>query len=331
MSKLSRYLDIRSGNIMVVTDLHGDGDAFDRYVTTFETLRREGEVDRLIFLGDLIHGYGSPEEDDSLRMILDVIALREKYGDDTVTMVLGNHEMPHIYGVSLAKGDLEFTPRFERALGKHRKKITNFLMKLPFAVRTSAGVLLCHAGPDSDSVRNIGRLRHFSHKTLLNDATKTLNAQDDIDAVYNSYAELSGGGKSYAQLAQEYLAVENEDDPRFSHLLRALFISERDHRFSYLWDFLFSQNERGISMVVYEKICDKYLGEFSANAYAEQKVCVSGHIRVQGGFQMVNQKHLRLASAAHASPREAGGFLLFDASKKIERATDLEAAFHKGF
>ena len=318
-----RYLNIRSGNVMVVSDLHGDGDAFDRYIESFLAMRDAGDADRLIILGDLIHGYDDEDSDHSIRMILRVIELQERFGDDAIVMLLGNHEMPHIYGVSLAKGELEFTPRFERSMGQHRDKIVSFLKTLPLAARTTNGVLLTHAGPDESSINRIERLRRFSHDDLITDANQTLAQQDDLEKVYETYATLTG--QSYQELARTYLGVEGPDDPRYPHLMRALFISERDHRFAVLWDFLFTQNERGLVPNTYEQICRRYLDAFTMGAPGPQRVCVSGHIVVpDGGYMIVNERHFRLASAAHARPRELGVYLLLENGRAIHNASDLE-------
>ena len=137
-----RFLNLTEGTVMLVTDLHGDRDAFHRYVHRFHKLYQSGEAQRLIFLGDVIHGYGSEQTDGSLSMILNVIKLQQELGPDTVMMLLGNHEMPHIYGISLAKGEIEFTPRFEHVLGDHRRAVLAFLRSLPFYIRTAAGVML---------------------------------------------------------------------------------------------------------------------------------------------------------------------------------------------
>jgi hypothetical protein len=317
-----RYIDIRSGKLMVVSDLHGDGEAFDRVVATFIAMREEGEVDRLVFLGDVLHGYGNEADDASLRMLLGIMDLQERFGKDNIVLLLGNHEMPHIYGVSLAKGDMEFTPRFERVMGSHREKVTTFLKSLPFLIRTSAGVMFCHAGPDESSINRVERLRDFDHEDLLGDADRSLQQQGDLTSVYEAYARISG--ETYESLAKRYLAVSGPEDPRYPHLMRALFISERDHRFGVLWDFLFTQNDRGYLPAVYEQICLRYLDAFGAGAPTIQRVCVSGHISVpEGGHQVVNDRHLRLASATHARPREAGEYLLIDAGKPLQKADEL--------
>lgn len=322
MAVISRYIDIRSGILMVVSDLHGDGYLFDRYVETFMALYEAGEADRLLLLGDLIHHYGPTQDDHSLRMVQRVIDLRQRLGEDKVIMLLGNHEMPHIYGVSLAKGEIEFTPRFEHQLGEHRSKVIQFFKLLPFVVRTSGGVLYCHAGPDAESVNRSARLRTFRHDDLIDDAESMLNQQGNLDQVYEAYEQISG--QKYGDLAKEYLGVSGPQDPRYSHLLRALYIQERDHRFATLWDFLFTQNERGLSSSIYEQLCRRYLDAYSVGAPTQQRVCVSGHITVKnGGFQVVNSYHFRLASGPHAVPKEAGKYLLVDAQQPIQHADDL--------
>lgn len=322
MQLQGRYLDIRSGTVMVVSDLHGDGDAFDRYLETFMALYNMGEADRLILLGDIIHGYANEDVDHSLRMVLSLMDLQKQLGAEKVIYLLGNHEMPHIYGVSLAKGYMEFTPRFERAMGEHRREIVQFFKSLPFVARTSAGVLFCHAGPDGDSANRIGRLRTFHHDDLIEDADKTLLAQGDLTQVYEAYEQLSG--ESYEMLAKKYLAVTGKNDPRYSHLLRALYIQERDHRFATLWDFLFTQNERDMPASMYYEVCRRYLDALSVGAPVPQRVCVSGHIKIrEGGYMVVNDRHFRFASATHATPRESGKYLLLDLNKPIQTAEAL--------
>lgn len=78
-------------------------------------------------------------------MILDVMRLREELGNRLIYL-MGNHEFPHRYTITLQKGDDLFTPRFEWAMGQHRPKIMALLDSLPFYVRTKSGVSVCHAG-----------------------------------------------------------------------------------------------------------------------------------------------------------------------------------------
>lgn len=83
-----RHFD--DGIAMIVTDLHGEGTAFDHIMQTFFDLRQKGKADRLIICGDLIH-IRRPVEDHSLRMVLELIKWQEKLGEDTILMLMGNH------------------------------------------------------------------------------------------------------------------------------------------------------------------------------------------------------------------------------------------------
>src|SRR5690349_11304961 len=110
-----RILDLTTGITMVVSDLHGDKDAFARHVGRFLQLRSRRKVDRLLLLGDLIHSEEDEHQDASLQIMLDVIRMQKTLPPQAVIMLLGNHEMPHLYSVALAKGQNEYTPRFEQA------------------------------------------------------------------------------------------------------------------------------------------------------------------------------------------------------------------------
>jgi hypothetical protein len=62
----------------------------------------------------------------------------------------------------------------------------------------------------------------------------------------------------------------------------------------------------------------------SVGASVQQRVCVSGHIAVpQGGYFIVNDRHFRLASGIHASPRSEARYLLLDAAKGIHTSGEL--------
>ncbi len=322
-----RFLNLTDGVAMVVSDLHGDRPAFDRCLAHFAAHRARGNARRLILLGDLIHSYGPPDSDASLSMVLDIMRLQAELGRDTVIMLLGNHELPHIYGVTLAKGDREFTPRFEHALGTHREDVLRFFRSLPFYIRTAAGVALGHAGPAPEAALHIETLRHFDHDALLADADRTLTQIGDLDAVYARYRQLQG--VPYAELAFRYLAVQGQNDPRYPHLLRGAVISQQSRAFQALWSTLFTQNESGLRGEVYANACQAFLQALSTGAPAPQQVMVSGHIPTRGGHQVVNPYHLRLSTAAHARPPHAGQYLLLDCARPVTSASDLLAGLRR--
>jgi hypothetical protein len=64
------------------------------------------------------------------------------------------------------------------------------------------------------------------------------------------------------------------------------------------------------------------LQELSVDFYAQQ-LLVTGHITIKGGHQIAAKQHLRLASAHHATPREAGQYLLFDTAQPVESVEGL--------
>jgi predicted phosphodiesterase len=96
---MKRVIDLEAGTAMIVTDLHGDWDAYRRYRDRFLQLQANGRADYFILTGDLIHHEGAVEEDQSLAMVLDVFALQQELGDRLIYL-LGNHEMPHIYSIT---------------------------------------------------------------------------------------------------------------------------------------------------------------------------------------------------------------------------------------
>lgn len=319
MTQYPRAVDFDSGIAMIVTDLHGEGDAYDRLKSTFLELRRQGQADYLIICGDLIHGYGAAHEDASLRMILDVMWLQKEFGSDAVTMLMGNHEMPHVYSVTLAKGNLEFTSRFEEALvhSGRREEVLAFLKSLPFFARTKAGVLISHAGatPAVTDAENAERILTFDHDALVMLAEDKLQNGYDLDSLKED--------RQYVRLVKHYLAIDSTEDPRFHHYFRGQLLSQTSQEFSFLWDVLFATNEQGWNVNGYNIIAQAFLKAISAHSPYEQKVIVAGHISVRGGHQLVGDWHLRLASYAHASPHTAGEYLLLDCARPVEVAADL--------
>ena len=97
-----------------------------------------------------------------------------------VVVVLGNHEMPHIYGVTLSKGPIDFTPRFEHALGRHREQVLAFFESLPLFVRSAAGVLFSHAGPSREAIPHVKALFEFDHRAILDEAELVLSQSRTI-------------------------------------------------------------------------------------------------------------------------------------------------------
>jgi hypothetical protein len=326
-----RVIDLDDGVVMVVTDLHGAWDAYRRLRDKFLDEHARGTVDRLIICGDLIHGEGSEEVDSSLDMLLDVMALQVEKGADRVIMLLGNHELPHIYGLTLAKGAIQYTPRFEAALVRldqfyralyRRRDVINFLMSLPFFVRTKAGVLLTHAGAAADvsSVAVFERLIGIDHQAIIAAAESELRNYD-VESLRRGYSHFTG--LPYDEQARRYLSVTGPKDPRYNDLLRVLFLTGKNTDFDLMWNTLFSQNEMDNNGTSYQNTVRNFLSHVSKASPYEQRVLVAGHIGVKNGFAEVGPQQLRLASYTHAYPKRAGRYLLLDCAQPVRAASEL--------
>jgi len=313
-------VDIDTGVVMVVTDLHGNLPLYERYRDVFLELHRQGLAQTLIFTGDLIHSEGMGTADGSLEIILDLIEL-EAALDSRLVILLGNHEMPHIYHVPLAKGRFVYTPQFEALLGPHREAVLDFFRRRPFFVRTGAGVTICHAGafPEAGDPGSMDRLRAFSHARILSEVREEL-ADVHRPALRTAIEEATQ--TPYSELADLYCGVDTIEDPRYDDYLVGALAGFRDD-FRLLWSALFSQNEHAGAMGTYTDQVRNLLMDLSRD-YRPQRALVTGHIGCRNGHRIVaSGLHLRVASGAHAHPYESAKYLLFDAGQTIGKTKDL--------
>ncbi len=317
--KWQRVVDLTEGQAMVVTDLHGDWDAYRRYRDSFFQLRDLGQADILIFAGDMIHASAPAHQDKSVEIVLDIIELKKELGDNLIYL-LGNHELPHIYSITLQKGDELFTPRFEFAMGDHREKIVSFFDSLPFYVRTPGGVSICHAGASTalGETNGIERLFNFSHQKILT-RTRAQITQEERPSLIRAMRKMHG--RTYNEMARKWFAVSGLNDPRYDDFLVGT-LATSDEDFELLWPAMFSRNEKEYGDNSYQVLLNTLLQALS-DGYERQTVLVTGHIDCRGGHKVVNRQQLRVASAKHALPREAGLYLLFNIRERFATAADL--------
>ncbi len=320
MPTTERVITLEQGLTMIVTDLHGDGELYERYRDRFLALRAQGKADTLIITGDYIHREGAEECDASLDIALDLIALKRELGDDLIVL-LGNHELPHLYHFSLAKGNTLYTPRFERALGEHRNQVLGFFAHSPFYVRTAAGVAICHAGsfPEAHNPAALKKLFTFSHQALMLETLGQIPAERR-PALRDEIARQSG--LRYPLLAKHYLAVSGPDDPRYDDYLIGVFAGQQPD-FQLLWSAFFNANELDYGEEAYATHVAALLAGLSAG-YVEQQILVTGHKKSHRGCELVaGGQQVRLASGSHARPYESAKYVLFDAGAPIKDARTL--------
>jgi len=315
----NRIVSIDSGVVMVVTDLHGDWPLYCRYRDVFLGLRARGLADTLLFTGDLIHNEGPAESDRSVEIVLDLLELREELGNALVVL-LGNHEVAHIYPFVLAKGDFLYSPRFEHALGLYHDAIVNFFDALPFYARTRGGVALCHAGafPQAADPAMMASLRAYSHRDVLRWGASRIPRERLPEL---SEAVAAESGIPYDIQAWENFAVADPEDPRYYDNLIGELAMAHPH-FDLLWTALFNRNEADYGEDNYAYHLTALLRALSED-YASQRILVTGHMRCPNGYRIVaGGGQLRLASGDHARPYQSARYLLFDAAKPA-RMVDL--------
>jgi hypothetical protein len=324
---MKRVIDLQQDIAYVVTDLHGAWEPYERHTRNFLNLFRARQADRLIFLGDVIHGYGPTQSDYSLPILLDIMQLREDLGTSQVIMLLGNHELAHIYSMPLTKGPSDFTPRFEHTVVDSRARITSFLHSLPFVVRTAGGVMLTHAGAARRTAnpKAARELMEFSHQALLDAANERIEKRNVEEMIRR---EMGLEPEGYLLEAQRQLNIADSDDPRYLDLLRGFLATKIKPEWPLLWDFFFTQNEARFTVESYRKILERFLDAFSSEEMP-QRVLVTGHINTPGGYAIIADRQLRLASWAHAIPPSSGCYLLFDVARPVERARDLLPFIHR--
>ncbi|MCP4419220.1 MAG: hypothetical protein GY805_21600, partial [Chloroflexi bacterium] len=236
-----RVVNLEEGQVMVVTDLHGDWDAYQRYRDTFFQLQATGQADILILNGDMIHATTQKEQDKSIEIVLDIIRLKKELGDRLI-YVLGNHELPHIYSITLQKGNDLFTPRFESSMGEKRQEVVSFFDSLPFYIRTPSGVSICHAGASTalGETNGIERLFNFSHQQILK-RTREQITKEERPPLIRAMRKMHG--RTYNEMARKWFAVSGLNDPRYDDFLVGT-LATSDEDFELLWSALFTRNEK---------------------------------------------------------------------------------------
>ena len=319
-STFSRVCNIDAGRVMVVTDLHGDWALYTRFRDKFIQLKDQGQVNTLVIAGDYIHSEESSENDQSLAIVLDLIDLKNAL-DTALIVLLGNHEMPHIYHIPLSKGTHIYTPRFESVLGKHRQKVIDFFELLPMWVRTRAGVSICHAGAFAEvhDPAAVDQLFNFTHRALLKYAEDQLN---EVSLPMLRKTISSDMSMPYEDVVKHYLAVNGREDPRFDHYVLGAIASQHPD-FGLLWSALFSANELQYGKKAYSQHVKTLLAALS-QGYYRQNTLVVGHIGCRGGYRVLaNNQQLRLASGVHAHPVSTARALIFDAATPVPHARAL--------
>nr|WP_320120286.1 metallophosphoesterase [uncultured Marinifilum sp.] len=280
-------LDISSGKLMIVSDIHGNGFDFRQVLKTYNSLKENGEADYLIFLGDLIHAYPGKQKDESLEIMQELMHLKANTKGNDVICLLGNHEFVHIYHIPLQKGPLEFTTWFENRIKKVRKEIVSFFIDMPIMIRTHGGVLINHAGASncygSKNTVSLNDLKRMNHKPNFKEHIKSIDK-------YNMHVGFN-------------------------------FMNTKEGEL--LWDILMNGNEKEYGDDYLKYIDDLLKLSSEDRLERPMKTLVCGHIAAYYGAETVGDHQLRICSSAGCLGDLEKKYLLISADKNYANSEEL--------
>jgi predicted phosphodiesterase len=203
-----------SGNLIVVSDLHGNLKDFLRIVAIFEQ-----EKDAcLLFLGDLFHGpYLTRDEwapyidvlgdfyyDQSAAVFRCFIELYKRY-PNRVCAILGNHEHAHVGGPRVSKFTEDEAMSFEAQLShSERRQLYNNLSKWPWMVASKCGACFTHGAPPPTA---------FTRKSLEEESLEVTDPQTWVQPGHALLSELLWRRYSPPEDVQTFLSHLNGFSP----------------------------------------------------------------------------------------------------------------------
>lgn len=135
------------GRLIIVTDLHGNYEDYNKYVDLWDSKDKDCHI---VFVGDLIHA--TNEEDKSVEILDDVINKCQNYHNFHV--LLGNHEWAHITKTDIYKLKKNQRLTFEEEIICKKGSLyptlndyVDFFKSLPLFIKTENGLFISHAGP----------------------------------------------------------------------------------------------------------------------------------------------------------------------------------------
>ena len=148
---MKSVIELKEGKLIVVTDIHGNLNDFQRYIEIWRKYENKNTVS-IVFTGDLIHAMTEMENDKSIEILELSMSLIK---NDGFIILLGNHEWSHIADISVYKGFRNQSKEFiENLKMKFQEKWSDkfdeyikFFHDLPIALKTGNGVFISHAGP----------------------------------------------------------------------------------------------------------------------------------------------------------------------------------------
>lgn len=279
---------------MCAADIHGNFKGFRAVLRLFGSI----SADYLIFNGDLIGGYQG-YQDDSIKILKEMIALRANKQDSPFIWLMGNHEMYQIYNLAYKRrGYRDFVTDLRVQMGECRGAYIDFLKRMPFAAITKGGVMLIHNLDISLKASDFISLFSLDHEKIISE--------------FNIFLTKMRGKK-----------LINSSDNESQLDLRTIFRS-----FSYgklLWRVFCSKDGLSRGAKKLKRFLSLFNRDFSNNFRKNLRVRISvvGHMPVMRGYRILNKYCLRFSSGVGVCSRAYKRALFIDAEKTYHTAKQL--------
>jgi hypothetical protein len=146
------------GEVWMTGDIHDHRSNFNKLLKAADL---KNNPKRHLILHELIHGeyYDSQGAEDSWQTLLRAAVLKCDFPGQ-VHFLLANHDLAQIHGEGISKAGQSVCEAFTKALHRDfghdhpavNMAITEFLLSLPLAVRTTTGLFFCHSLPTDQQI-----------------------------------------------------------------------------------------------------------------------------------------------------------------------------------
>lgn len=291
----------------MASDIQGNWEDYRKIRDRYQALKRQGKADILVLDGDLIHGYQG-YEDKSVQILDDLI----DNPNTSVITPMGNHELMHVYHMQVSKKGQSFVEPFEEQIEHNRERYVEFMKQMPYAIRTSGGVLINHTGANPPMA---GFARQpYEQLVQRTDGFELMDGLDH-DAILEQLKKVTREAmeKQYGQkLADDFF---DDYSPQIGQVFGQTDIG------NYLWDVFFNKNEFEYGEEQYQAMLGRFM-QTMGRGERPQRFLVSGHIEVPEGYKVVNGKQLRICSSYGAEDSNKV-LAVVDASKKYNSVDEL--------
>ena len=295
---MNRIVDIADKKLMIVSDIHGNQHDFDRVINRYNHFKRKGEVDQLVFLGDMVHSFNY-KKDASMAILNELMTLGVNQPGSDLLCLMGNHELVHLFHIPLRKGNWEFNKGLEWKMAKNRAEYHRFLGEMPMAVRTSGGVLINHAGGgpfyNEQRLQFRGLQGDFLRTWSFSQVAKGLFTQDEQRQMSHTYK------------------------PEYGFRLMETPMGE------VLWESFMNGNEHQYEADQYRIMVSELLKYHSWDRLDKpMQWVVSGHIGEEWGAAVVGPQQLRICSSAGCPFDLEKKFLILDAQQSFTSIEEIK-------